>query len=131
LPKDPVVNDIVERIRSAIDTADLEEFADLLHPDVTWGPGDHSSSGCHNRREVLKWYRRARAAGRRGRVTEVVVGEGKLLVGLEVAERPEAFQQGEDTNRWQVLTLREGRVVDIRGFEDRDAAASSAGVRNA
>jgi len=30
--------------------------------------------------------------------------------------------------RWQVLTLRGGRVADIRGFDDRAVAAARAGV---
>ena len=30
--------------------------------------------------------------------------------------------------RWQVLAVRGGRITDIRGFDDRKAAAARAGV---
>jgi hypothetical protein len=35
---------------------------------------------------------------------------------------------GGAVERWQVLTLRGDRIADIRGFDDRAAAASRAGV---
>jgi ketosteroid isomerase-like protein len=62
-------------------------------------------------------------------VTEVTAGAGTLLVGLEVTGTPAAREAGGLAERWQVLTLRGGRIVDIRGFEDRAAAAARAGVR--
>jgi hypothetical protein len=34
---------------------------------------------------------------------------------------------GGTARRWQVLTLRGNRIADIRGFEDRTAAAVRAG----
>jgi hypothetical protein len=61
-------------------------------------------------------------------VTEVTAGAGTLLVGLEVTGTPAAREAGGKAQRWQVLTLRGGRIVDIRGFDDRTAAADRAGV---
>ena len=65
----------------------------------------------------------ARAAGARAVVTEVTAGAGTLLVGLEGTGAPAAREVGGAAERWQVLTLRGGRIVDIRGFDDRAAAA--------
>jgi hypothetical protein len=70
----------------------------------------------------------ARAAGERAVVTEVTAGTGTLLVGLEVTGTPAAREAGAAVERWQVLTLRGDRIADIRGFDDRAAAAARAGV---
>lgn len=64
----------------------------------------------------------------RAKVTEVVAGTGALLMGLKVAGTPAAIERGGEAERWQVMTVREGRVVDIRGFDDREVAATRAGV---
>ena len=89
------------------------------------GPHD---AGCHNREQVIAWWASARAAGARAVVTEVTAGAGTLLVGLEVTGTPAARETGGAAERWQVLTVRDGRIADIRGFDDRAAAAARAGV---
>jgi ketosteroid isomerase-like protein len=122
------LRDLAGRVREALESADLEAYRELLDPKATWGPPDDSASGCHSRDEVLSWYRRARAAGAQARVTEVVVGEDKLLVGLRVSRTEEAARSGGEVERWQVLTVRDGHVADIRGFDDRAVAAARAGV---
>ncbi len=55
-------------------------------------------------------------------------GAGTLLVGLEVIGTPAAREAAGAVERWQVLTVRGGRIADIRGFDDRKAAAARAGV---
>ena len=73
---------VAGRIRDALDAADLAAFSDLLSPDVHWGaPGDPNPT-CRNRDQVLKWYEKGRASGRRGTVTEVSVHGNAVLVGL-------------------------------------------------
>ncbi|MGH3284849.1 MAG: nuclear transport factor 2 family protein [Streptosporangiaceae bacterium] len=117
------------RVRSALESGDLDAIRDLLDPDARWGapegPGD---SDCRNRDEVIAWWAGARAAGVRAVVTEVIVGTGTLLVGLEVTGTPAASEAGGAAGRWQVLTVKGDRIADIRGFEDRAAAAARAGV---
>jgi hypothetical protein len=119
---------IAERIRAALESSDLVAFGELLDPDAQWGPPDDPISGCHNRDEIIAWYARSRDAGMRATVTEVVAGPGTVLVGVRVSGRAGTGDDGGDGERWQVLTLRGDRVVDIRGFDDRDEAAVRAGV---
>ena len=115
-------------VGQALAGADLEAYADLLHPDVRWGaPGDPSPP-CQSRAQVLAWYRAGREAGTRARVTETVVAGDKILVGLRVTALPALPGSAEEQDRWQVLTVRDGMVGDIRGFEDRDEAAAAAGL---
>ena len=121
--------DLTERVRLALESGDLDAIRDLLDPGARWGaPEGPCDADCQNRDQVLAWWASARAAGARAVLTEVTAGAGTLLVGLEVTGTPTGRQAGGAAQRWQVLTLRGGRVVDIRGFDDRAAAAGRAGV---
>ena len=101
---------IADRVRRALDAADLDELAALLSPDVQWGAPDDPTPSCRNRNQVLRWY----AKGRRATVTEVEVHGNALLVGV-------TLEDGEE--RWQVMRVGPGGVNDIRGYEDRPSAA--------
>jgi hypothetical protein len=117
------------RVRSALESGDLDAIRDLLDPSARWGapqgPGD---ADCRNRDQVIAWWASARAAGARVVVTEVTAGSGTLLVGLEVTGTPTAREAGGTARRWQVLTVSGDRITDIRGFGDRAEAAVRAGV---
>jgi ketosteroid isomerase-like protein len=123
-----VATGITERIKVAFESADLTAIGDLLDPDVRWGTSDDPVPSCQNRGQVLAWYQRGRKAGVRARVTEIVAHGNKILVGLKVVGNLAAGEQGGEVDRWQVLTVADGRIVDIRGFDERSAAASRAGA---
>jgi hypothetical protein len=117
------------RVRSALESGDLDAIRDLLDPRARWGapegPGD---ADCHNRDQVIAWWAGARAAGAQAVVTEVTAGPGTVLVGLDVTGTPAAHEAGGTAQRWQVLTISGNRITDIRGFGDRTEAAARAGV---
>ena len=117
---------IMERIKVAFEAADLTAIGDLLDPDVRWGASGEPVPSCQNRRQVLAWYQRGRNAGVRARVTELVAHGNKILVALKVVGNLAAEEQGGEVDRWQVLTVADGRIVEIRGFDERSAAASRA-----
>ncbi|HEX4862695.1 MAG TPA: nuclear transport factor 2 family protein [Acidimicrobiales bacterium] len=113
--------------RRALESGDLEGYADILDPNVRWGaPGD-AAPPCQNRRQVLEWYGRGREQGRRATVLEVVPAGDKVLVSMMVSTPDEAGQIRE-SQRWQVLTVGGGLVVDIRGYDIRDQALAAAGI---
>lgn len=118
--------EIAQRVRAALDATDLEAFADLLDPRVTWGaPGDPAPP-CQNREQVLAWYRQGRADGRRADVLDVTGQRDKILVSMTVTDRhPTPDQPG--ANRWQVLTIVDGRITDIHGYDNESDAVSAAG----
>ena len=117
------------RVRSALESGDLDAIRDLLDPDARWGaPEGPNDYDCRNRDEVIAWWAGARAAGVRAVVTEVTAGAGMLLVGLDVTGTPAAREAGGVAGRWQVLTVKGDRIADIRGFDDRATAAARAGV---
>lgn len=115
-----------EQFRGALESADLEPVRDLLDPNVRWGAPDDPAPSCQNRDQVIAWYRAGRERGVRASVTEIVVAGDHVLVGLRVTGNSESAAGGETVDRWQVLTVSAGRVVDIRGFDDRREAARRA-----
>ena len=117
--------EVAERVKAALQNADLDAFTELLDPNVQWGAPDDDTPSCQNRKQVLSWYQRGRDAGVRADVVEVVAAEDQLLVGLQVRGRS---GDAGAVERWQVMTIRAGRVVDIRAFDDRTEAAARAGV---
>lgn len=118
--------DVAERVRAALESQDLDSFADLLAPDVRWGPTGDEHLGCHNRDEVLAWYRAGRERGQRARVVEFVVVEEHLLVGLVVSNVAAHGEDAGEVARWQVYTIRDDLVADIRGYDERSRAVAAA-----
>lgn len=115
---------LAAQVRQALGSANLDAYADLLDPEVRWGPPGDPEPPCQTRAQVLEWYRRGRDAGARARVTETQVCGNKILVGLAVTGSPDAPED----SRWQVLTVRDGRIAAIEGFDDRAQAAAWAGL---
>lgn len=119
---------LAEQVRQALEAADLDAYSDLLDDGVRWGPPGDPVPPCRSRAQVLAWYRRSREAGVRTRVTETQVVGDKILVSLRVAGPADATSPSPEADRWQVLTVRSGRVAEIVGFGDRDDAAAWAGL---
>jgi hypothetical protein len=74
----------------------------------------------------VQWYQRGFDRGMRATVGEVSAVADSVLVGLAVTGNPAADDSGGRVERWQVLTIADGLVSDIRGFEDRPSALAHA-----
>ena len=123
---DDSVERLAEEVAVALAAADPARFAELLDPDVTWGaPGDPSPP-CRNRQQVLAWYQRGRADGRRARDVRVTAHGDKILVSM-VVNSPDAAAPVLGDPRWQVLTVVDGRITDIRGYDNELDAMKAAG----
>lgn len=121
-----VMQGIAEKIGPALEASDLSAFSELLDPEVHWGPPGSSSPPCRNRDQVLSWYTRGKAAGVRAEILAIEVANDHIIVGLSVTNTSESPSRGDA--RWLVLTVLEGRVVNIVGFETRDDAATYAAM---
>ena len=121
----PSMEQLAEQIKVALHTGDTDAYSELLVPNVQWGPPGDTESGCHNRHQVLQWYKRGRELGVRATVIESLVRGDKILIGMVVTGNDATRQTDGAANRWQVLTVARGTIVDIRGFEDRDDALST------
>ena len=117
---------VARQLRAALETSDLEALGELLDPRVTWGPPGATAGICTNRDEVLAWYARGRQRGGRAEVSETETVGDKLLVGLVVHGTDAARERGGAAVRWQVLTLRNGRIADIVGFDSKEEALAHA-----
>jgi ketosteroid isomerase-like protein len=114
--------DLVRLLRAAMEDADLEAFGELLDPRVTWGPPGDAAAGCTSRHQVLDWYARAWERGGRATVSEITDIGDRLLVGLVVHGTRASRERGGAAPRWQVLTVRGGRITDIVGFDTKEDA---------
>lgn len=111
----------VERVRNgyaAIARGDLDAVAELLVPDVKWHGGDPDSGfACHNREQVLAFMRN-RAQARMGELVEVIDAGNSVVVVMQPP--PEDGQT--PPRRANVTSFRDGRVVEMIGFESPEAA---------
>jgi len=116
------MDQIAHQVRTAMAAQDPSAFVELLDPDVTWGaPGDPNPA-CQNRNQVLAWYQRGREAGVQSSMFDVEVIGDRLLVSVTVAGTDAAKARGGAALRYQALTIRNGRIVAIVGFDDKTDA---------
>ena len=118
------MDEIAVLVRKVLAAEDLSAFAEVLDPAVTWGAPGARNPSCRNRDQVLAWYQRGRDAGVRGSVYDVEVLGDRLLVSMSVRGTENARERGGAALRFQVLTVRSGRVVDIVGFDEKTEALS-------
>jgi ketosteroid isomerase-like protein len=118
------MDEVAEQVKKALVAEDVTAFADLLDPNVTWGAPGARHPTCQNRSQVVAWYQRAQEAGVRGSVFDIDVLGDRLLVSTSVRGTEGARERGGTSLRYQVLTVRDGLVVDIVGFDDKADALS-------
>lgn len=118
--------ELAKQVKKALAAQDVSTFADLLDPNVTWGAPGARKPTCKNRNQVLRWYQRAQQSGVRGSAFDVEVIGDRLLVSLVVRGTEDARERGGTALRYQVYTVRDGRIVDIVGFDDKAEALAHA-----
>ncbi len=116
------MDDIATLVRKALVSEDISAFAELLDPDVTWGAPGARTPSCKSRNQVLAWYERGRDAGVRGSVYDLEVLGTRLLVSMSVRGTENAQERGGVALRFQVLTVRDSKIVEIVGFDDKTEA---------
>ncbi|WP_037608415.1 nuclear transport factor 2 family protein [Streptacidiphilus rugosus] len=126
-PQDPHdLRAFADRLRQAMESADLGLFGAMLHPDVRWGGEQETPETCHSRSDVLAWHGRLHAAGVRAHVHEVILRPHAVVLELALTG-PSAGPRGPRPDRvFQVFRLTDDRIADIRGFPTRDEALSLA-----
>jgi hypothetical protein len=114
-------DDFTIRLRSALESGDLDAYVALLAENVRWG------ETCNNRADVLNHLAGRRAAGIETTLTECSPGDNAVLVGFTVKE-PSHSGSMRERSAYQVLRLRHGLIVDISGYPSRTEAAEHAGL---
>ena len=116
-----VMAEIARHLETACRDHDLDLLGSLLHPEVRW------TGLCQDRAQVLDWYRRLIAEGTVATVRSVEIDRDAVLVGLAVSRRAEGARPAPPQQLYQVFTVDDDRIVDIRGYGDRDSALARGG----
>jgi len=121
-------HEVAERLVAALQSEDPQLLGPLLGPDVRWGGAEETEQTCHNRGDVLAWYRQLYDAGVRAQVTETLVREQAVVLTMALTGRGNGPDGPDRTDRprqdvvHQVFHLEAGLVVDIRGYPQRGLA---------
>ncbi|MGH9121154.1 MAG: ankyrin repeat domain-containing protein, partial [Acidimicrobiales bacterium] len=111
-----VMAEMAIHLEAAYRALDLDMIGSLLHPDVTW------TGICRNRNDVLEWYRGFMADGVVATVEGVEVDRDAVLLRLDVSRRADGARPTPPDRIYQVFTVYDAQVVDIRGYPDRASA---------
>jgi ketosteroid isomerase-like protein len=105
-----------------LESADFEEFAASLAPDVVW-VGLRPGQLCRGRDEVVATFRGELEAGRSGSPEVVREAEGRIVVDPHV-EPP--YEHAPELHH--VFVVEDGRIVEMRDYPNRRAALEAAGL---
>jgi hypothetical protein len=117
---------IAARVRLAMESADLRLMGELLASDARWGAPEQDVPTCRNAQQVLSWYEMARDNGVRADITEVAIIGQRIVIGLKVLPNPKEKKRSRNVVRWQVLSVEDEHVVEIRGYDTRGEATDFA-----
>jgi ketosteroid isomerase-like protein len=105
-----------------LESADFEEFASSLAPDVVW-VGVWPGQLCRNRDEVVATFRQALESGTSGSPEVVAKTEGLIVVDPHV-DPP--YEWAPELHH--VFVVEEGRIVEMRDYPNRRAALEAVGL---
>ena len=107
---------------SHLESADFQEFAASLAPDVVW-VGLRPGQLCRSRDEVIATFREALESGKSGS-PEVVAERDRSLVVDPHVEPP--YEHAPELHH--VFVVEEGRIVEMRDYPNRAAALEAVGL---
>ncbi len=119
--------ELLEQARVGLEAwhrGDVEALEPLLDPDVEllwWKPGDWD---CHGRDAVLALLRERATQGATGTDVELIDAGEDVLVVARAATAHDGPEAG--TRPATVITFRDGKVITMRQFRDRDEALAAA-----
>ncbi len=119
----------VETVYRLARRADHRMLREWLHDDVTWHPAHEGAwKPCENAEEVVRtmlW----RAEANRLRPGEMIELGDRILVQLRGRRLERLGAKGFIPRLFQIVQLREGKIVSIRDYGRRVDAHAAAGLR--
>ena len=123
------LSDAIDEIYRLARRADHRALRLRLHDDATWHPAKEDGwKACENADEVVRtllW----RADANRLRPGEMVELGDRVLVQLRGKRLERLGARGFIPRLFQVIVLREGKVVSIRDYSRRKDALAAAGLK--
>lgn len=114
------IAEIARHLEAAYRSVDLELLGSLLHPEVHW------SGECSTSAEVLDWYRRLWADGTQAAVETVEVDRDAIVMQISVSGQAKDARPAPAGRLFQVFTVDNDEIVEIRGYPDRRSALARA-----
>ncbi len=124
---------IVREAFLAYNRGDIARMMEFVDPDLEWtyldpGLADPEPQTCHGRAELEKALLRQAERGLRAELEQVLaVGEKVMLVMRTPGVDQFRQWQGGDLT-YDVATVRDGMIVELRACRDRGEAQSLAGI---
>ena len=112
-------SEVAQGLGDAFASRDLGRLATLLHPQVRWGGDEETDETCHGPEAVVDCYAALLSNGVAAHVDEVVVRGQRIMVRFLVHGLDESTDA---VPHYQVFTVAQGLVDDIRGSSDRAEA---------
>jgi ankyrin repeat protein len=114
-----VMADIAGHLEAAYRDQDISLLGSLLHPQVQW------TGLCSNSEQVLDWYRGLFADRTVATVKSVEVHRDAVGLGLAVTRKAEGARPAPPQHIYQVLTVDDAQIIDIRSYPDRHSALTA------
>jgi ketosteroid isomerase-like protein len=119
----------IETVYQLARKADHRTLREWLHDDATWHPAREGAwKPCENADEVVRtllW----RAEANRLRPGEMIELGDRILVQLRGRRLERLGAKGFIPRLFQIVQLREGKIVSIRDYGRREEAHAAAGLR--
>jgi ketosteroid isomerase-like protein len=126
----------VELVREAIDAinrGDLDSWLDMLHPDFEFQdppemPDDSSGTGREAALESLMRMLELADDVRIDTQQITTLDDGRVLLATRVSARGKGSGVPVEFNRWDLMTIRDGKFSRAEVYLDRDHALAAAGL---
>jgi ketosteroid isomerase-like protein len=118
--------EIVRRGFEAFVSGNLDVAFAMLAPNVRWDPAD--AEPCSGRDEVERFMRLAGTSGPKLEAEEFIDGGDRVIVCLRRSARDDSGAFEGPARTYTVVDLRNGTVIELRGYLERDQALEAAGL---
>jgi uncharacterized protein len=125
MPEDSV--EVVRKLFAALDGENYEDVLGLFDPEVEWLPAEGSYAGIEGVvQSFIDWME---PWDEHTVILEETTASGqKVLAVVHLTGRGSSSGMEIDQRFFQVYTLREGKIIRMDEFVDRDPAAKAAGL---
>jgi ketosteroid isomerase-like protein len=126
----------IDLVRSAYDayaSGDVAKMLEFVDPDLEWTYLDPSFEDpepqvCHGRRELKSALERQARSGLASELEEVVAKGDRVVVVVRTPGSDAFRARKTDDRTYDVVTVREGRIVALHACRDRAEAMAVAGI---
>jgi ketosteroid isomerase-like protein len=117
--------DLLHRTWEAMSSGDLRVLERALDPDAQW-LGVEDGQICENRKMILTVMKRNLTVGLAGRIEETIEVGGRIVVAFRPDHPRDDGRPLDQGIAYVVVTIRDGRVIELKGCADRTAAMTYA-----